>query len=229
MPLPELAPESEVRLWDPRARQPPHQVRLDLPRSVRGALGRSSNELLCKRASIPRDFVHVRARLGTHLVRPYGRPPSKDRPWAQYRQVGASEGSALLARTWQSAWTWQSEQQVIRWLLARKMPLSHARERVAPALHALGVPERQWIATLNEMGTDGICELQAQSIREQQQEAKEEPAAVEAEDVHMELQIEMPTDPVEVETLQMQLRTDLAAALGVDVSQIGEVELSTPH
>lgn len=135
----------------------------------------------------------------------------------------------MLARTWQSAWTWQSEQQVIRWLLARKMPLSHARERVAPALHALGVPERQWIATLNEMGTDGICELQAQSIREQQQEAKEEPAAVEAEDVHMELQIEMPTDPVEVETLQMQLRTDLAAALGVDVSQIGEVELSTPH
>ena len=118
---------------------------------------------------------------------------------------------------------------MIRWLLARKMPLSHARERVAPALHALGVPEKQWIATLNEMGTDGICELQAQSIREQQQEAKEEPAVVEAEDVHMELQIEMPTDPVEVETLQMQLRTDLAAALGVDVSQIGEVELSTPH
>lgn len=47
-------------------------------------------------------------------------------------------------------------------------------------------------------------------------------------DVQMELQIEMPTDPVEVETMQMQLRSDLAAALGVDVSQVGEVELSTP-
>jgi hypothetical protein len=44
----------------------------------------------------------------------------------------------------------------------------------------------------------------------------------------MELQIEMPTDPVEVETMQMQLRSDLAAALGVDVSQVGKVELSTP-
>ena len=46
-------------------------------------------------------------------------------------------------------------------------------------------------------------------------------------DVQMELQMEMPKDPVELEALQRELRTDLAAALGVDVSQVGKVEAQT--
>jgi hypothetical protein len=84
-PLPETRSESEngVKLWDPKAWRPAHQVRLDLPRSARGPHGRRSNELLCKRADIPRDFVHLRARGGTALARPYSRAPTKDRPWAQ--------------------------------------------------------------------------------------------------------------------------------------------------
>jgi hypothetical protein len=36
----------------------------------------------------------------------------------------------------------------------------------------------------------------------------------------------MPSTPAELKALQMQLRTEMATALGVDVSQIGEVELS---
>ena len=84
-PLPEPPSDSEraVKLWDPGAWRPGHQVRLDLPRSARGSHGRRSNELLCKRADIPRDFVHLRARIGTPLAKPYSRPPTKDRPWAQ--------------------------------------------------------------------------------------------------------------------------------------------------
>ena len=46
--------------------------------------------------------------------------------------------------------------------------------------------------------------------------------------VQMELAIEMPTDPAELEQLQMQLRADVAAALGVDISQVGGIEFSVP-
>ena len=46
-------------------------------------------------------------------------------------------------------------------------------------------------------------------------------------DVQMQLQMEMPSDPVELEALQRQLRTDLAEALGVDTSQVGKVEAQT--
>ena len=44
--------------------------------------------------------------------------------------------------------------------------------------------------------------------------------------VQLELQVDMPSTPAEEKALQMQLRTEMATALGVDVSQIGEVELS---
>jgi hypothetical protein len=49
-------------------------------------------------------------------------------------------------------------------------------------------------------------------------------------DVQMELaiELELPTDPVELEQLQTQLRADIAAALGVDIAQVGEIELSVP-
>ena len=74
------------------------------------------------------------------------------------------------------------------------------------------------------MGVDGVRAL-IHSVQEQQeQDANEEKVTAEA-DVQMELQIEMPTDPVVLEALQMQIRIDMARALGVDVSQVGEVEL----
>ena len=49
-------------------------------------------------------------------------------------------------------------------------------------------------------------------------------------DVQMELaiELELPTDPAELEQLQTQLRADIAAALGVDIAQVGEIELSVP-
>ena len=43
--------------------------------------------------------------------------------------------------------------------------------------------------------------------------------------VRLELAIELPTDPVEVEHLQNQIRVEIAAALEVDVSQIVELEM----
>ena len=46
-------------------------------------------------------------------------------------------------------------------------------------------------------------------------------------DVQVELQMEMPSDPAELGALQREFRTDLAAALGVDPSQVGNVEAQT--
>ena len=85
LPVPEPEPEPEPAMWQPLARRPVHQVRMDLPASARGSHGRRSNESLCKRADIPRDYVHLRARRGTPLATPYFRmsPPSRSRPWAQ--------------------------------------------------------------------------------------------------------------------------------------------------
>lgn len=95
-PLPVAEPVREVRLWDPRARRLVHQVRVDLPRSTGVSHGRK--ELLCKRAGIPRDFVHLRARIGTPLARPYSRPPTKDRPWTQ-RPPTVARGPSATRRT----------------------------------------------------------------------------------------------------------------------------------
>jgi|EP01043_Picozoa_sp_COSAG02_P032314 transcriptional regulator with XRE-family HTH domain len=124
-------------------------------------------------------------------------------------------------------WTRQSEQQVQRWLRDRRILPSHARQTLAPALQALDFPEQEWVATLDEMGTDGVRAL-IKSVQDQQEEEAKEAAAAAEADVQMELQIEMPTDPIELEALQLQIRTDMAAALGVDVSQVGEIELSAP-
>ena len=52
----------------------------------------------------------------------------------------------------------------------------------------------------------------------------QEASATEA-DVQLELAIELPTDPVEVEHLEKQIRLEIAAALGVDVSQVVELEM----
>lgn len=98
LPDPGSVPET-VKLWDPGAWRPAHQVRLDLPRSARGSHGRRSNELLCKRTDIPRDFVHLRARMGTALARPHSRAPAKDRPWAQPPPRGGRAGQAVPRRS----------------------------------------------------------------------------------------------------------------------------------
>ena len=101
LPEPEPEPEPEPPIWEPRAWRPAHQVRLELPRSARGSHGRRSNELLCKRADIPRDFVHLRARLGTPLATPYFRagPATRDRPWAQRPPPVAPGGPAAQRRS----------------------------------------------------------------------------------------------------------------------------------
>ena len=125
-------------------------------------------------------------------------------------------------------WTRQSEQQLQRWLRDRRLRPSHARQLLAPTLQALDFPEQEWIATLDEMGTDGVRAL-IQSVQEQQEEEAKEAAAAKEADVQMELQIEMPTDPIELEALQLKIRTDVAAALGVDISQVGQIELSAPE
>lgn len=89
-PLPESdSTVRQVRLWDPRAWRLVHQVRLDLPGASHGR-----KELLRKRAGIPRDFVHLRARIGTPLARPYSRPPTKERPWTQRPPTVARDPSA---------------------------------------------------------------------------------------------------------------------------------------
>ena len=44
--------------------------------------------------------------------------------------------------------------------------------------------------------------------------------------VQLELQMDMPSTPAELKALQMQLRIEMATALGVDVSQVAEVEVS---
>eukprot|EP01043_Picozoa_sp_COSAG02_P065005 COSAG02_NODE_9675_length_2146_cov_2.826575_2_plen_223_part_00 len=48
-------------------------------------------------------------------------------------------------------------------------------------------------------------------------------------EVQMELALKLPTDLVELEELQTKLRIGIVAALGVDASQIGEIELSAPN
>ncbi len=135
----------------------------------------------------------------------------------------ADEAAKNTARLW----TRQSEQQLQRWLRDRRIRPSYARQFLAPALQALDFPEQDWIATLDEMGTDGVRSL-IQSVQEQQEEEANEAAAAAEADVQMELQIEMPTDLVELEVLKLQIRTDMAAALGVDLSQVGEIELLAP-
>ena len=78
-PEPEPEPEPEPPMW---RGQPVHEVRVDLPQ---GRHGRRSNEFLTKRAAIPRDFTHLRARRDTPLSTLYFRagPATKERPWAQ--------------------------------------------------------------------------------------------------------------------------------------------------
>ena len=74
---------------------------------------------------------------------------------------------------------------------------------------------------MDDMGVNGVHAL-IHSVQEQQEQDANEEA-----DVQVELQIEMPTDPVKLKALQMQIRIDMARALGVDVSQVGEVELES--
>ena len=63
--------------------------------------------------------------------------------------------------------------------------------------------------------------------RWKEEETRRDAAAVEA-DVEMELAIELPSDPIELLSLQKQIRIDMAAALGVDVSRVGAIEVSAP-
>ena len=113
------------------------------------------------------------------------------------------------------------------WLRARRMRPSHAQKQLAPALHAMDFSEDDWIATLDAMGTDGVHALIA-TVKEQQEEAAAEAAtAVPEAEVELELAIELPSDPEELAALQAQIREDMAAALGVDVAQLGEIELTS--
>lgn len=143
---------------------------------------------------------------------------------------GLDVGASVLADDAENntslPWSRQSEQQLRLWLRAQQIQPSHARHVLAPALHALKFPEHHWVATLDDMGVNGVHAL-IHSVQEQQeQDANEEKVTAEA-DVQVELQIEMPTDPVKLKALQMQIRIDMARALGVDVSQVGEVELES--
>jgi len=47
--------------------------------------------------------------------------------------------------------------------------------------------------------------------------------------VQFELAMELPNDPVELEELRVQIGIDIAAALDVDVRQVGEIGLSAPE
>ena len=124
-------------------------------------------------------------------------------------------------------WSEQAEKQVRSWLRARRMRPSHAQKQLAPALHAMDFSEDDWIATLDAMGTDGVHALIA-TVKEQQEEAAAEAAtAVPEAEVELELAIELPSDPEELAALQAQIREDMAAALGVDVAQLGEIELTS--
>jgi hypothetical protein len=75
--------------------RPMHQCRIDIPRSARAYHQRRSNEWLCRNGAIPRDFVHIRARNGTALAKPFHRgDPTPDRPWSQRCPRPSSKAAA---------------------------------------------------------------------------------------------------------------------------------------
>lgn len=120
-------------------------------------------------------------------------------------------------------WSESSEKTLRRWLKRRRMKPSLAR-LIAVAFHAMDFPEKDWVKTIDAMPATDSEELSAQK----EQQRLWEIASKQPPDAEVELQLEMalPDDPAELVALQQQIREEMTFALGVDVAQLGEVELT---